>query len=158
LEYLQLYGTTEIKNKEVQLDNFITTLISAHGSRLKRLSLHRLPISLEALDCACAGFVNLEQLFIVVEQQDLVSLLRQVSITGYIDKFQEFIGNSLSKATKLQAAHINLTSLPMGDTDFPYAEDVLRIVNRCSSTVTQIGCASRVWQVSRVLIDHCVES
>ena len=74
LEYLQLYGITEIKdNGEVQLDNFITTLISVHGPRLKRFSLHRLPVSLKALDCACAGFTNLEQLFIVVEQQDLVS-------------------------------------------------------------------------------------
>ena len=62
-----------IKDEEAQLDNFITTLISAHGSRLKRLSLHRLPISLKALDGACAGFTNLEQLFIVVEQEDLVS-------------------------------------------------------------------------------------
>jgi len=73
LEYLQLYGTTTIKDGEVQVDNFITALISAHGSRLKRLSLHRLPISLKALDCACAGFKNLEQLFVAVEQRDLVS-------------------------------------------------------------------------------------
>ena len=82
-----------------------------------------------------------------------------MSVTEYIDKLQEFIGTSLSKATRLQAAHINLTGLPTGDTDFPYAsaEDVLRIVNQCSSTVTQIGCASRVWRVSRVLNVRCNE-
>ena len=28
--------------------------------------------------------------------------------------------------------------------------NMLQIVNRCSPTVTQIGCASRVWQVSLV--------
>ena len=73
LEYFQLYGTTVIKDEEVQLDGFVTSLISIHGSRLKRFSLHRLPISLKALDDVCAGFTNLEQLFVVVEQGDLVS-------------------------------------------------------------------------------------
>jgi len=75
----------------------------------------------------------------------------------YIDKFQELIGSPLSKGARLQAVHINLIGLPTGDTDFPYAEDVLRIVNRCGSAVTQIGCASRVWQVSRVLNARCNE-
>jgi hypothetical protein len=62
-----------IKDKEARLDNLVTNLISVHGSRLKRFSLHRLPISLKALDDVCTGFMNLEQLFIVVEQGDLVS-------------------------------------------------------------------------------------
>ena len=61
-----------MKDEEAQLDDFVIALISGHGSRLKRFSLHRLPISLEALYDVCTGFVNLEQLFIVVEQEDLV--------------------------------------------------------------------------------------
>jgi len=72
LEYLQLYRANAIEDSEVQLDSFITALISTHGSRLKRLSLHRLPISLGALNRACAGFTNLEQLFVAVKQRDLV--------------------------------------------------------------------------------------
>ena len=71
LECLQLYAATVIK--EGRLDDFVTSLISVHGSRLKRLSLHRLPISLKALDEVCTGFINLEQLFIAVEQEGLVS-------------------------------------------------------------------------------------
>lgn len=62
-----------MKDDEAQLDDFVTDLISAHGPRLKRFSLHRLPISLKALDDVCTGFTRLEQLFIVVEQEDLVS-------------------------------------------------------------------------------------
>jgi hypothetical protein len=73
LEYLQLYGPAVIKDKEARLDNLVTNLISVHGSRLKRFSLHGLPVSLKALDDVCTGFVNLEQLFIVVELGDLVS-------------------------------------------------------------------------------------
>ena len=72
LEYFQLYGTTTIEDKEAQLDDLVTTLISVHGSRLKRLSLHRLPISLKVLDDVCTSFTNLEQLFVVVEQEALV--------------------------------------------------------------------------------------
>ena len=73
LEYLQLYGTATIRDKEARLDHFVTGLISVHGSRLKRLSLHRLPLSLKALDDVCTGFTNLEQLFTAVEQEHLVS-------------------------------------------------------------------------------------
>ena len=55
------------------MDGFIAALISAHGPRLKRLSINRLPISLVALGNICTGFPNLEQFFIVVEREDFVS-------------------------------------------------------------------------------------
>ena len=149
LEYFQLYGTTMINNQGAQLDDFVASLISVHGPRLKRFSLHRLPISLKALDDVCTGFTSLEQLFIVVEQEDLVSLGRG-SFVGHVDKVQEYIGNSLSKATRLEAVHVNFMNVRVGRPDLSYVstEDALRIVNQCSPTVTQIGCASRVWQVS----------
>ena len=74
LEYFQLYGTTITRGlqREIQLDDFVAALVSAHGPRLKRFSLHRLPISLKALDGVCTGFTDLEHLFIVVGQEDLV--------------------------------------------------------------------------------------
>ena len=69
---------------------------------------------------------------------------------NYIDEVQEFIGNSLSKATKLQAVHINFMTLRVEGIDSPHlsTRDMLQIVNQCSPTITQIGCTSRVWQVS----------
>lgn len=149
LEYLQLYGATVINDKTTKVDDFVTNLTTIHGSRLKRFSLHRLPISLKALDDVCTGFTNLQQLFIAIEQRDLVSPLpSRGSVTMYINEFQEFIRNSLSKATKLQAVHINFLTLCV-EGSYVSTEDALQIVNQCSPTLTQIGCASCVWQVSR---------
>ena len=70
----------------------------------------------------------------------------------YINRVQELIGNSLAKATKLRAVHINFMTLRVEGTGSSYVstEDALQIVNQCSPTVTQIGCANRVWQVSWV--------
>ena len=96
LEYLQLYGTIMTKDKEAQADDFVTTLASVHGSRLKRLSLHRLPISLSALRNACVGFTNLEQLFIVVEQRDLVSPWA-VSLRSALTSFRSSSGTRYRK-------------------------------------------------------------
>ena len=58
--------------------------------------------------------------------------------------------NSLSKATQLQAIHLNfLTGRIVHGIHFFLisAEDALQIVRHCSTTVTQIGSAGRVWQV-----------
>ena len=74
LEYFQLYSTPLAQDlKGIQLDHLVAALISTHGPRLKRFSINRLPISLEALYNVCTRFTNLEQLFTVVEQEDLVS-------------------------------------------------------------------------------------
>ena len=55
----------------IQMGDFITALISTHGSRLRRLSIDRLPISLKELDDICTGFPNLEQIFTVVKGETL---------------------------------------------------------------------------------------
>ena len=67
--------------------------------------------------------------------------------------FQEFIGYSLSKATKLQAVHVNFLSVGVDGTESFHVPlgDALQIVKQCSHTLTQIGFASRVWQVRPVL-------
>ncbi|KAF9781527.1 hypothetical protein BJ322DRAFT_1076731 [Thelephora terrestris] len=135
LEHLQLHAIAVLM--DTRADDLVAALISTHGPHLKRLSLHRMTISLGVLDKACTGFTNLEQLFVFVRQEDL-----------------ELIANALSKVSKLQAVHINLPILrPNGsycyDSYFS-AQDVLCIVNKCSPTLTQIGCANHVWQASSV--------
>ena len=56
------------------MNDFIPArVVSSHGSLLKRFSLHRLPISLKALDDVCIGFTSLEQLFIALGKRDMVS-------------------------------------------------------------------------------------
>jgi hypothetical protein len=70
-----------------------------------------------------------------------------------MNRFQEFIGNSLSKAAKLQAVHVNFFSAGTDGTEFFHVSprDALQIVKQCSPTLTQIGFASRVWQVRPAL-------
>jgi len=70
----------------------------------------------------------------------------------YVNKVQELIGNSLLKATRLQAVHIDWAAPRVKGTDFSYVStrDVLQVANQCSPTLTQIGCSSRVWQVGWV--------
>lgn len=78
----------------------------------------------------------------------------------FVNEVQELIGNSLSKAIKLQAVHINSMTPRVEGSDLSYvsARDALRIVNQCSPAITQIGCASRVWQVSWASNIHSHES
>jgi len=135
LESFQLYCTTVFMAfRNIQLDGFIAALVSTHGPRLKHLSVHRLPISMKAFHDVCAGFTNLEHLFVVVDRRDL-----------------GLMGNSLSKATKLQAVHIHFVVVRINGLDLSYAspKDALHIVKQCGSAVTQIGSGDLVWQVVR---------
>lgn len=84
LEYFQLYCSAVFVNlKTIQLDDFVATLISTHGSRLRRFSIHRLPISLKALYEVCTEFPNLEHLFVVVEQMEPVCPCLKTSLVPF---------------------------------------------------------------------------
>lgn len=54
-------------------DEFCSKIIDSHGERLTRFSVHRMRISLDAVKDICRRCVVLEELFIVVEQESLVS-------------------------------------------------------------------------------------
>ena len=54
-------------------DDFCRAIVNAHGARLTRFSVHRMRMSIAAIANICERCVVLEQLFIVVEQDDLVS-------------------------------------------------------------------------------------
>lgn len=61
---------------------------------------------------------------------------------------QDNIGSSLSKAKRLRAVHINFTLKVRAD-ELPEitTTQLVSVVEQCSSTVMQIGCNTRVWQV-----------
>jgi hypothetical protein len=80
LEHLQLHAIAV--RLDMRADDLVAALISTHGPRLKRLSLHRMTISLRVLDEACTGFANLEQLFVFVSQEDLVSDYPRISLAA----------------------------------------------------------------------------
>ncbi len=54
-------------------DDLCAAIISDHGHRLKRFSVHRMRVSPVAVEDICHRCVNLEQLFVTMEQDSLVS-------------------------------------------------------------------------------------
>ncbi|TBU47149.1 hypothetical protein BD309DRAFT_1057210 [Dichomitus squalens] len=114
-------------------DDFCSAVVSAHGHRLTRFSVHRMRMSIGAIADICRRCIVLEQLFIVVEQNDLDAL-----------------GPCLAEAPKLRAVHVN-RPLDFGSEDVPkhsYSQ-ILSIVRQCRPTVRQFGFNTRVFQVER---------
>ncbi|KAH9474448.1 hypothetical protein JR316_0012907 [Psilocybe cubensis] len=135
LELFQIYSTGAFFESPMT-DDLWNQLISTHGRRLIRFSVHRMLISLEAIRSICRFCVNLEQLFIVVEPK-------------LLDRLSE----CLSHAKKLQTIHINYPMEASPDAHpVLLPEHALSIVNSCSSTITQFGCNAKVWQVGRRII------
>lgn len=71
LELFQIYSTGAFFESPMT-DDLWNKLISTHGNRLVRFSIHRMLISLEAIQNICVKCGNLEQLFVVVEPSSLV--------------------------------------------------------------------------------------
>ncbi|KAF4613324.1 hypothetical protein D9613_010978 [Agrocybe pediades] len=132
LELFQIYSSGAFFESPVT-DDLWNQLILNHGQRITRFSVHRMLISLEAIDNICSQCTNLEQLFIVVEPNSL-----------------DILADSLGKAKKLRTVHINYPTEARVDA-FPVLrpERALSIINRCSPNITEFGCNTRVWQVER---------
>lgn len=73
LENFSIYSTSASIWTPI-LDGFWKRMVAKHGQRLRKFSVHRMQISLAALEVICSQCPLLEQLFIVVEQHQLVSL------------------------------------------------------------------------------------
>ncbi|CCM00826.1 uncharacterized protein FIBRA_02868 [Fibroporia radiculosa] len=116
-------------------ESFCTSIVNAHGHRLRRFSVHRIRMSMLSIDDICRRCVELEQLFIVVEQNSLDSL-----------------GSCLAQARKLCAVHVN-RPLDLGSEDIPVMarERILSIVKQCGPNLKQFGYNTRVLQVERVV-------
>lgn len=54
-------------------EDFVDKLLSAHGHRLRRFSVQRMHISMGAIHDICLRCPNLEELFVVVELEQVVS-------------------------------------------------------------------------------------
>ncbi|KAF8902526.1 hypothetical protein CPB84DRAFT_1814867 [Gymnopilus junonius] len=113
-------------------DDLWSKLILMHGTRLVRFSIHRMLISLEAIQNICVKCVNLEQLFVVVEPSSLVRFIL---------------------CRKLRTVHINYPLEAFMDA-YPVLrpDQALSVIDRCSSSITQFGCNARVWQVERKIV------
>ncbi|KAL0946041.1 hypothetical protein HGRIS_012315 [Hohenbuehelia grisea] len=132
LERFQIYSVGAVVEAPLT-QTFWARILDHHAARLTRLSVHRMLISLDVIEDICLRCDNLDQLFVVVEPEHLDQLAL-----------------GLASARKLRALHINF---PLeAQTDEPPVispTKALSIVNHCSSTLTQFGCNTRVWQVER---------
>ncbi|RDB17281.1 hypothetical protein Hypma_001720 [Hypsizygus marmoreus] len=134
LENFHIYSTGAFYEAP-STDHFWSQLVATHGNRLIRFSVHRMLISLRAIDEICKRCPALQQLYIVIEPDSLISL-----------------GKSLSKARSLREIHINYPLEAQTDV-IPVIStlDATSIIRNCNSTLTQFGFNARVWQVSRVV-------
>lgn len=80
LEYLQIYCSGGYRLSSLD-DDLCRSIVSTHRNRLKRFSVHRIPLSLESLHEICLRCTKLEQLFIVIERDSLVRHL-PTQLTG----------------------------------------------------------------------------
>lgn len=81
LEFLQLNSTESLKYSPIVTD--LWRIITTHRSRLRCFSLHRVQMSLPALHLICSQCPVLEQLFVAVEQQELVSSITSFTFRGF---------------------------------------------------------------------------
>lgn len=135
LETLQLYSIDMLGDTPVTHD-FWQRIIASHGSRLKRISFHRIRADPATLHIICSQCPRLEQFFAVTERQDL-----------------EAAASSFSLARNLRTLHINFP-LAAGEASMPpvtLMQTALSISSRCSATLTCIGLNTQVWQVERVV-------
>ncbi|KIJ64685.1 hypothetical protein HYDPIDRAFT_153403 [Hydnomerulius pinastri MD-312] len=135
LEVFSIYSTTTSIRTPIS-DDFWKSIITKHGPRLKRFSIHRMQISLAALQIICSQCPLLEQLFVVAEQREL-----------------DVAGRLFALARNLRTLHINFPLATSESAVFPSVlmQSALSIVYICSPTLTHIGCNTRVWQIKRVV-------
>ncbi|KIY51589.1 hypothetical protein FISHEDRAFT_36872 [Fistulina hepatica ATCC 64428] len=132
LRAFQIYSTGAVFEAQTT-DDFWGGIVATHGPRLTRFSVHRMIISLDAIDSICSQCPILEQLFIVVEPGNWARL-----------------SMSLSKAKRLRAIHMNYPlEAHLDEPPILSPDGALQIVSACSSTLTEFGCNTRVWQVIR---------
>ncbi|KAI6123361.1 hypothetical protein EV401DRAFT_1857935 [Pisolithus croceorrhizus] len=135
LEAFELYSTNVLSDTQMAGD-FWQKMVTSHGFRLKRISVHRIRVNLATLHIICSQCPRLEQLFVETERRDLE---RAVS--------------SFSLARNLRSLHINFP-LARSEAPTPPAATMhtaLSISSRCSPTLTHIGFNTQVWQVMRVV-------
>ena len=117
LEVFQIYSTGAFFESP-STTRFWSQLVSAHGARLKRFSVHRMLISLDAIDDICTRCTALEQLFLVLEPASLVNTPTPriyIYITALTPGLFPAYGRSVSGPISHFA--VSTYKLPAGGTD-----------------------------------------
>lgn len=72
LEYFHVSSLGGELNAAGLDDQFCHDIVTAHGERLRRFSVHRLRMSVESVRMICSRCPHIEQLFVVLDRADLV--------------------------------------------------------------------------------------
>ncbi|KAI0088861.1 hypothetical protein BDY19DRAFT_946407 [Irpex rosettiformis] len=117
-------------------DTFCAMIVNSHSNTLRKFSVDRMRLSMDALKDICNRCTSLERLFVVMQHEDLDAL-----------------GVSLSLAQNLRAFHAT-RSLGLESEEALVVPEpkILALVRKCSWKLSQIGFYTRVKQVDRVAI------
>ncbi|KIJ91199.1 hypothetical protein K443DRAFT_115368 [Laccaria amethystina LaAM-08-1] len=135
LEVFRIYSTGDLLDATAT-DYLWTSLVRTHGHRLKKLSVHRMLISIDSISGICLFCPSLEELFVLIEPHFLNDLVE-----------------CLSHAKSLRILHINYPfEASLNERATISQKNALGVVQRCSSTITQIGCNTEVGRT--VIVDE----
>ncbi|KAJ7023561.1 hypothetical protein C8F04DRAFT_1401610 [Mycena alexandri] len=152
LEAIHLYATRAFTPTAAG-DAFWQDLVSLHGARLTRVSVHRMSISLPAIADVCVRCPALQELFIVVDPSSLVRFVLATfhSSTNAERSAQGPLTDCLASARALTTVHVNFPSRQEDEfgPNLLTAPQALAIVHRCPDTIALFGCNARVWHVGR---------
>jgi hypothetical protein len=142
LEIFHIYSSGAFIEDSPLTERLWSELVAAHKDRLIRFSVHRMLISIHAIEDICRRCTKLEQLFVVIEQSSMDNL-----------------SSCLARAANLRVVHVNYPLEANFDSEnaIPVLSEsaALKIVEQCSPSIMQFGCNTRVWQVERdILLDE----
>ncbi|TDL27816.1 hypothetical protein BD410DRAFT_835109 [Rickenella mellea] len=134
LQTFYLYTPGGVSSAAERLDDypFVEELCKSHGGTLIQFGVLSLRVRLDTLDILVEKCGNLEQLFVWMEQDDLI-----------------FFPSTVSRAKFLQSIHLNFVLWPGYHSDITL-EGLHAIVKDCPSTVTQFGARNHETSLNNV--------
>ncbi|KAJ7349672.1 hypothetical protein DFH08DRAFT_996922 [Mycena albidolilacea] len=155
LEIIQLYAADPLflhPTAAAETDGFWRALVDAHGPRLTRVSVHRMAISLRAVEDVCVRCPALRQLFVVVDPMALDALAACLARAHVLAAVHINFPTTTTVVSSTSASDRDPDVYTRLDVEVPVilkAPDALAIVRRCPPTIALFGCNARVWQVER---------
>jgi len=163
LERFQIYSTSlwgdPISEGRLQTELLLRHIAETHANTLRRFSVHRILMSFDTIQIICNLCHRLEELFVVLRLLPS-SMVRSFSSKTKVHlayPIQGRLATALSPSKSLRTVHVNnprltLPSAPhsSSDTEGGYCillPCILLMLEQCSSTITQFGWNSMVWEV-----------
>lgn len=149
LEKIQICGPCGFLDPSSEISRLLSRLVKTHGERLKRISVHRMDVDLEVIKDICVNCSALEELFIAVEPDKLVSSCLLYDPPQPITLPQNILADYVHYARSLKTIHVDYSPRVQFTVFVLSPDKALEFIKRCDNPgITQFGCESRVWFVS----------